>query len=1109
MKRKVSIQKGFVFGVTAIAVLAIAVGMVVRFGSISADVAQNSNADSVTDCYRTYSIWGSKRCYEKYAAACTRTERLATKAEVSPTAQEIQSYGDKVKAYDVGINNGNPNAKFRMTISARRTGTTGPVRFDVTLTPKMINWGGNGDNITLIFPDGLGYKKKYNYITKATTWSSYINKEITTGSVNILFTGKNEDGCIKSVINIAQALATPTPAPSPSPSPSPSVRPSVSPSATPTLDPNLVAGLKGCYYNGKNFEILKANRNENINFIWGSGPATASTDGNNFSARWEGYIIPKYSESYTFKINYDDAARVWIGGRQYINDWANGSVRSKSTSAIAMQAGVAVPIKVEYFESTGLAEVQLKWQSQSQAESIIPVANLKHMTNYTCAPSTQTATPTPSPSPSRTPSPIPSPSRTVTVSAVSSIVPITPTPSPTVTVSNAPELSVRLEAVNPNIIVKNGTKLRATHASSVAGKMTLRFYCDTTSTQIIDQYSDEVLPSPKVTDNLCIYSKAGTYTAKVVYTVAGKTATSTAQIKVNPGGTVSVVPVSPIPIEPVKSIDTTKLRGGVKADYFKGQTLSDDNLLISKLEKNIYFNWGNTAPATGVPTSNFSSRYNAKLLAPETGDYSIGVLHNDGVRVWLGGKLVINQWLDWDPNSDKCARTATCDTASGIYRSSTKVHLEAGRYYDLKVEHYDKNGRAVLKLYWKKPSASEGGAVQNVLFTPYNPNPPYGSGTGLLGSYYPNKDLTSIRMQRKDRQVNFNWGSEGPASEWRDQFSARWEGYIQPRFSETYNIIVQVNDGARLWIDGKQVIDKWVDSATNQTYSAKVTMTAGKKYPIKLEMYENTGSAMAILRWKSASEAAAVVPAAALYPISVPTPSPTPSVSPSPSPSASVSIIGSPSPSPSPSPSLSPSQTPTPTEKTITFQPGFTPVNVPDADKPYLTGALAEAGLSYYQYGPLVYALDPESNTYKKTWFTAADKFNHKIGYYVKNPGTAPVTVNLKLSTEAETSYDAMVYRGWNLLANGSATPKKLADLTYEKRICTDESSNATCDGYSATVNFGNLSYGWKGQGKAAYTQIWVLDQTTNTLKEQNVLRDGLNNVQIPANSLFWFYFFD
>ncbi|MFH1910151.1 MAG: PA14 domain-containing protein, partial [bacterium] len=405
MKSKVSIQKSFIYAVTVVAILAVVVGVVLRFTSVSADTPASSNADAVSDCYRDGSMKGwysTTQCSEKMAVACTRTKSLATKTAATPTDQEKATFGEKVKAWNIVINKANPQGKFRLVMGAKRTSTVTVSRIDFGLTPLGRNWGGNGDRIYLIFGDGMGYKKVYNYIALNTTWTSYINRTGLTGDVDVMFVGKNEDGCLEGVLDLPTALVTPTPSPSPSPS-----------ASIPPLDPNLVDGLRGCYYNGKSFDAYIGPRTENVNFIWGRGPAVVNGSFDHFSVRWEGMVVPKYTETYKFKVNYDDAVRLWIGGKQYINDWNNNTTTQTKEASVTLQAGVPVSLRLEYFENTSDASVQLYWSSSGQKEQIIPVADLKHDKNYQCAAGTVTATPVPSPSP--TPS--------VTVSVLASITP--------------------------------------------------------------------------------------------------------------------------------------------------------------------------------------------------------------------------------------------------------------------------------------------------------------------------------------------------------------------------------------------------------------------------------------------------------------------------------------------------------------------------------------------------------------------------------------------------------------------------------------------------------------------------------------------------------------
>jgi hypothetical protein len=90
---------------------------------------------------------------------------------------------------------------------------------------------------------------------------------------------------------------------------------------------------------------------------------------------------------------------------------------------------------------------------------------------------------------------------------------------------------------------------------------------------------------------------------------------------------------------------------------------------------------------------------------------------------------------------------------------------------------------------------------------------------------------------------------------------------VQPVYTETYTFYTQSDDGVRLWVNGKLLIDNWTDHAATQN-SGTITLTAGQKYSIKMEYYENSGGAVAKLSWSSPSQAKQVIPKARLFPAS-------------------------------------------------------------------------------------------------------------------------------------------------------------------------------------------------------------------------------------------------
>jgi hypothetical protein len=141
-----------------------------------------------------------------------------------------------------------------------------------------------------------------------------------------------------------------------------------------------------------------------------------------------------------------------------------------------------------------------------------------------------------------------------------------------------------------------------------------------------------------------------------------------------------------------------------------------------------------------------------------------------------------------------------------------------------------------------------------------------GSGTGLNCSYFDNGDLTNLKLTRTDATINFNWGNGSPdASIGPDSFSARWTGFIQPLFSETYTIETYSDDGDRVWVNGQQLVNDWKAQHGSGTNSGTISLTAGVKYPITVEFMENSGGAAVQLFWSSPSQQRQIVPQTQLY----------------------------------------------------------------------------------------------------------------------------------------------------------------------------------------------------------------------------------------------------
>jgi beta-glucosidase len=143
--------------------------------------------------------------------------------------------------------------------------------------------------------------------------------------------------------------------------------------------------------------------------------------------------------------------------------------------------------------------------------------------------------------------------------------------------------------------------------------------------------------------------------------------------------------VTAVPVPP------SALRG-LKAEFFANRRLEGAPVL-TRDEEAVNFDWGMNGPATAVPSDDFSARWTGKLVPEVSGRYRLGATADDGLRVYLDGKLIVEDWTEHAPTT----RTA-------------EVMLEAGRSYDLKFEYFEGRIGAVAKLVWQPPALQTTGS---------------------------------------------------------------------------------------------------------------------------------------------------------------------------------------------------------------------------------------------------------------------------------------------------------------------------------------------------------------------------------------------------------------
>lgn len=251
------------------------------------------------------------------------------------------------------------------------------------------------------------------------------------------------------------------------------------------------------------------------------------------------------------------------------------------------------------------------------------------------------------------------------------------------------------------------------------------------------------------------------------------------------------------------------------ATYWNNRDLSG-SAVLQRSENSIDYDWGHGSPNQVVNNDQFSVRWTRRVYF-DAGSYRFTATMDDGMRVWVDGALIIDSWTDSQEHS-----------------LSYDAYLNTGDH-DIKVEYYDAGGVAIARLSW----AGIGG-----------PSPvPIGN---WKGEYFNNRTLSGTPvLVRDDVRIDFDWGVGSPSNVvFSDQFSVRWTRNLSLQPAR-YRFTAIVDDGVRLWVNNRLIIDQWHDAGT-VTYSGEIDL-AGGSIPVRMEYYENSGGAVARLAWSTIS----------------------------------------------------------------------------------------------------------------------------------------------------------------------------------------------------------------------------------------------------------------
>lgn len=180
---------------------------------------------------------------------------------------------------------------------------------------------------------------------------------------------------------------------------------------------------------------------------------------------------------------------------------------------------------------------------------------------------------------------------------------------------------------------------------------------------------------------------------------------------------------------------------GLKAEFWTNPTFTGAPA-VTRTDPTVNYAWKfSGSPATSIPTDSFAGRWTGSVEARRSEQYTFTVLSDDTVRLWIGGRLVIDNTTPHGPTVDQGT-----------------VTLAAGQRYDIRLEHTENGGEAYMKLIWSGPNTP----AQIIPRSQLNPTP-----AGIPGKTY---TLTAIHSGKladvsggstADNAAVIQWPSHG------------------------------------------------------------------------------------------------------------------------------------------------------------------------------------------------------------------------------------------------------------------------------------------------------------------------------------------------------------
>jgi glucose/arabinose dehydrogenase len=127
---------------------------------------------------------------------------------------------------------------------------------------------------------------------------------------------------------------------------------------------------------------------------------------------------------------------------------------------------------------------------------------------------------------------------------------------------------------------------------------------------------------------------------------------------------------------------------GLGASYYNNENFTGTT--VRRVDSTINFNWGTGSPAPGIGPDTFSVRWTGAVQVPADGTYQFYTQTDDGVRLWVDGVLIVDNF-----------------TRHAVTENSGAITLATGVRHSIRMDYFDSTSSAVAKLLWSGPTVSK------------------------------------------------------------------------------------------------------------------------------------------------------------------------------------------------------------------------------------------------------------------------------------------------------------------------------------------------------------------------------------------------------------------